>query len=1203
MKNSSARLLFGITVLLAVCALFTSCSNAIMETWWDKPEGKRPNLPVYHTVVFQADGGLPAPGIQNIAHDGKIAKILAMTKEHYAFAGWYEKDTRGAFAEEWDFAKDIVKKDTTLFAKWQPISDVIITFEANGGNPPPPPQSLVKDTLVVMPQPMSRPGFGFGGWYTEPECIHRWNFSFVAAGNHTLYAKWESNPALIYTVVFDAGSGSPPPIDQQIAYGGTAVEPIPMTWAGHSFGGWYSDAALTESWNFSGNTVTGNTTLYARWEAHFYTITFAANGGSPAPENQRIAVNQRIVEPPQMSRNGDGFGGWYKDPALTVPWVFIDDVDDGIDLIDTVDQDLTLYAKWDTPHYLVTFQSNSGYPVPESQTLNHGARVVEPVPMTRNDGHGFGGWFEDDAFTTPWSFSAPVTGDITLHAKWDTPRYLITFAAEGGTPAPAPQNLVELGRVVEPPPMSRPGHGFAGWYIGSVDGARYDFGIGQATSNITLYAKWVTYEYIVIFDARGGTPAPEDQRVIYDSLVTRPVAMIQPSMSFGGWFTDEACSGGNEWDFSTPVTTERLSENGIIRLYAMWAQLPAIYTVTFDANGGNPAPAPQSVVENSRIFEPSAMRRAVSAGSNLWFGFGGWFTENGIEWDFSAGRVNANITLTAKWEEPHCQVTFEAYDGNPAPRTQDLVSGTRIVEPLSMSKPGYGFGGWYTEPEYKNLWDFSNTVGMDDIILHARWVTNFYTVEFRTNGGSPAPVNQTIAHGNLLTLPPPMKKAGEGFMGWYKDETGTAENEWKFAEDRVEREGIILYAKWGQALYIVKFNLKLPDGTTSSVGNSGHGITAPADQNISPGGKIIEPLPGNIFGWSFYGWTYFDEPSYNQNPHQNRQHLVDWDFDRPVNEDDEDINRIVIYNDTTKEHVITLYARWVPNEPDMVWVRKGSFMMGAAGSGTSPVHNVKLGTGFYMAKYLVTQDNYHDVMSDLAIYDNNIDGPASTTGGPGSSTPSQFKAGQPLRPVDRVSWYDGVAYSNWRTIKENNTTPGLNLIPAYSLNGETNPANWGIRPAASPSTWDSIVLNQKANGYRLPTEAEWEYAARGGYGSPGNFNYAGSNNAEDVAWYNTNSGSMTHPVGTKLPNGLGIYDMNGNIMEWCWDWFSSSYYSESNNNMDPTGPLFGIERVRRGGSWNNAIGNIRTVSRSSFPPHNDTWVMGFRVIRGYAEIY
>ena len=142
-------------------------------------------------------------------------------------------------------------------------------------------------------------------------------------------------------------------------------------------------------------------------------------------------------------------------------------------------------------------------------------------------------------------------------------------------------------------------------------------------------------------------------------------------------------------------------------------------------------------------------------------------------------------------------------------------------------------------------------------------------------------------------------------------------------------------------------------------------------------------------------------------------------------------------------------------------------------------------------------------------------------------------------PAYYVSWHDAIVYCNLRSMAEN-------LTPVYSINGITNPANWsGIVSVngkySGPSTaiyaWETITFNTSANGYRLPTEAEWEYIARGGIGgiSQNHYLYSGSDSADDVAWCQENSNGKAHEVRAKLPNTLGIYDMSGNVWEWCWD--------------------------------------------------------------------
>jgi formylglycine-generating enzyme required for sulfatase activity len=231
--------------------------------------------------------------------------------------------------------------------------------------------------------------------------------------------------------------------------------------------------------------------------------------------------------------------------------------------------------------------------------------------------------------------------------------------------------------------------------------------------------------------------------------------------------------------------------------------------------------------------------------------------------------------------------------------------------------------------------------------------------------------------------------------------------------------------------------------------------------------------------------------------------------------------------------------------PVFVRVEGGTFQMGGGNDDEKPVHTVTI-TGFYMAKYPVTQKEW------IAVMGNN---------------PSYFK-GDNL-PVECVSWYDAVEYCNRLSEKEK-------LTPAYTING-TN------------VTWD-----RNANGYRLPTEAEWEYAAKGGNGSPGNYAYSGSNNIDEVAWYQENSARSTQEVGAKKPNGLGLYDMSGNVYEWCWDWYGN-YPNEA--QTDPIGASSGSFRVDRGGSWGDWVQYVRSALRYYSTPSFRSYSLGFRVLR------
>jgi len=150
-------------------------------------------------------------------------------------------------------------------------------------------------------------------------------------------------------------------------------------------------------------------------------------------------------------------------------------------------------------------------------------------------------------------------------------------------------------------------------------------------------------------------------------------------------------------------------------------------------------------------------------------------------------------------------------------------------------------------------------------------------------------------------------------------------------------------------------------------------------------------------------------------------------------------------------------------------------------------------------------------------------------------------------------------------------------------------------------SWDDVQtfilkLNEQTGlEYRLPTEAEWEFAARGGVLSDST-TYAGSNTIDDVAWYDANSGNKPHNVGGKQANELGIYDMSGNVYEWCNDWYSSSYYSSSPTE-NPQGPSMGYYRIFRGGSWYFVADRLRVTHRNSYYPNSKNYYLGFRLAR------
>ncbi|MCL2861350.1 MAG: InlB B-repeat-containing protein [Firmicutes bacterium] len=592
--------------------------------------------------------------------------------------------------------------------------------------------TIHQGTSLTNPHPVPvRAGFIIGGYYRDP--LHTIpfpeNFTGVTANANTrIYIRWRE----LFSVTFMADDAEPHFVQTNIADGDSAVSPaVSPTRDNYVFGGWWTapEGEDGHQWIFS-SPITTNLTLYARFNERL-SVTFIIGGDAPNQVvtigygGQPIIEGSRVVAIENPSRDDYRFIGWFNAPQGTDgvrPWIFTGDNADTVSATNN-----RIYAHW-IREFNITFIT--GIPlVIGDRVIDDGSTTTMPSETLTREGHVFAGWVTGPDSTTLFEFSAPITSDTRIYARWI--RLFVVSFETGVSDIIVPNAVVtipdmttEAQIAAAPSTPQRDNYAFDGWFTQNVGGVQWNFA-NAVVEDMTLYARW-TRLFTASFVLHNGEADITIPNVRNGETVLEPTSVpTRTNYRFTGWFTEAA--GGREWNFNTDTIS-----TGQTNIHAQWIRQ---FNVSFVV-GENVQNAPGARVVDTGSTAGTAPSPAPT---RVGFEFDGWFTDATFMTEFVfTNPITANTQIHARWLEIFT-VTF-VIDGIAQNQTLQIAETRFITNIPSFTAPSANdaLDGWFKEPAFETRWNMATDTIEGNLRLYARWVVDPvqfpHTVTFLVRG-------------------------------------------------------------------------------------------------------------------------------------------------------------------------------------------------------------------------------------------------------------------------------------------------------------------------------------------------------------------------------------------------------------------------------------------------------------------------------------